>query len=108
MKSKLTAGLFLAARVMRKGLKTLRQNFPLLADRQVDMSTYSGYNVKMAKENNIEVGDLVYVDPSTYTVREHIPLGIVVKKMKTLGFYVVYYGGKYHQNIHYEEMEKRI
>jgi len=70
------------------------------------MNAQAGYNNGMNWDRIIEVGDLVKVVPSSYTLRDEILTGIVIKKMKTCGFFIVYHNGIYHQNVHLEEMEK--
>lgn len=59
-----------------------------------------------------KVGDLVSVNHTPGTrdlvVSEtpNINAGIVMKKMRTRDFYIVYYKGKYHTNVYAEWMKR--
>ena len=64
----------------------------------------------MNAKTTFEVGDLVRVlTPNgewMVSPPPDIRAGIVIKKMKTKNFYVVYSKGKYHTNVYWEWMEK--
>ena len=64
------------------------------------------------KCKKFKVGDLVTVDNSGFplVVSEvpNINVGIVMKKMRTKGFYVVYHAGKYHKNVYCEWMRRLV
>ena len=66
----------------------------------------------MKAKTTFKVGDLVRVgsvnDEWIVTPPPEIRAGIVIKKMKTNNFYVVYSKGKYHTNVYWEWMEKLV
>tara|TARA_B100000131_G_scaffold319645_1_gene365968 strand:- start:2364 stop:2573 length:210 start_codon:yes stop_codon:yes gene_type:complete len=67
--------------------------------------------MNMDIKKKFKVGDLVSVDHSEqfdFVVAEtpNIKTGIVMKKMRTRDFYVVYYRGKYHTNVYCEWMKR--
>jgi len=62
------------------------------------------------KLKKFKVGDLVSVDhienQLIVAVTPPIKAGIVMKKMKTKDFYIVYSRGKYHTNVYADWMRK--
>ena len=62
------------------------------------------------KRSKFKIGDLVSVDKTAFDLvvdpTPYIKAGIVIKKMKTRDFYVVYYQGKYHKNVYADWMRR--